>query len=401
MIQPYDLLTSLDLDSLMLFFWFTLLFDLPRYIISAIAMACVPWQSPPPKRYSTSAIVAGHNEAKTVRQCVRSLGVDEIIVVDDGSTDDMWLEVQRLKEEGIITNAIRLPSRQSKPAAINTGLAVCSGEIVLIIDADTVLAPGAVAAVLGYFSDPKVGGVSFNLKVHNERATVTTRFQAIEYSIAVSAGKRMADALGILPNVSGAAGAFRRTALEQVGGQDIEVAEDAALSMKLRDAGWQLRFAPDAIAYTNAPETMVSLLLQRLRWDSSIITIWWRKHARNLNPFGQHFSCANMLTSLDVLWFSAILPLILPVYVLWLYNSVGEVSITFLLTVFLGLCALDVILCVVTCVPLRFWPYVPYYVIVQNLVMKPMRMIALVLELTLQISRRDSYIPVHQRWKLS
>ena len=119
------------------------------------------------------------------------------------------------------------------------------------------------------------------------------------------------------------------------------------------------------------------------------------------NTFGQHFSFANMWTNLDVLWFSAILPLVLPVYVLWLYNSVGGVSITFLLTVFLGLCALDVVLCVVSCVPLRFWPYVPYYVIVQNLVMKPMRMIALVLELTLQISRRDNYIPAHQRWKLS
>jgi cellulose synthase/poly-beta-1,6-N-acetylglucosamine synthase-like glycosyltransferase len=329
MIQPYDLVTALDLNSLMVFFWFTLLFDVPRYILSAIAMAFVPWHSAPPKRYSTSAVVAGHNEAKTVRQCVCSLEVDEIIVVDDGSTDDMWLEVQRLKEENMIAHAIRLPSRQSKPAAINAGLALCSGEIVLIIDADTVLAPGAIAAVLGYFSDPNVGGVNFNLQVRNECATLTTWFQAIEYSIAVSAGKRMADALGILPNVSGAAGAFRRTALEQVGGQDIEVAEDAALSMKLRDAGWRLRFAPDAIARTIAPETMVSLLLQRLRWDSSIITIWWRKHVRNFNPFGQHFSFANMMTNLDVLWFSAILPLVLPVYVLWLYNSVGDASITF------------------------------------------------------------------------
>src|SRR5262245_51559329 len=109
MIQPYDLVTALDLNSLIIFFWCTLLFDVPRYILSAIALACVPWRSPPPKRYSTSAIVAGYNEAKTVRQCVRSLEVDEIIVVDDGSTDDMWLEVERLKEEGIIANAIRLP----------------------------------------------------------------------------------------------------------------------------------------------------------------------------------------------------------------------------------------------------------------------------------------------------
>jgi hypothetical protein len=61
MIQPYDLVTALDLQDLMLFFWFTLLFDLPRYILSAIALACVPWHSPSPKRYSTSAVVAGHN----------------------------------------------------------------------------------------------------------------------------------------------------------------------------------------------------------------------------------------------------------------------------------------------------------------------------------------------------
>src|SRR5262249_55228410 len=163
------------------------------------------------------------------------------------------------------------------------------------------------------------------------------------------------DALGILPNVSGAAGAFRRTALEQVGGQDVEVAEDAALAMKLRDAGWRLRFAPDAIARTPAPETMVSLLLQPLPWDSNIITIWWRTHPRNPNSFGRNFNFATMWTNLDVLWFSAILPLVLPVYMLWLYNSVGDASITFLLAVFLGLCAFDVILCVVACVPLRFW----------------------------------------------
>ena len=68
MIQPYDLLTALDLYSLMLFFWFTLLFDLPRYLLSAIAMACVPWHSPPPKRCSTSAVVHGNRAHEVARQ---------------------------------------------------------------------------------------------------------------------------------------------------------------------------------------------------------------------------------------------------------------------------------------------------------------------------------------------
>ena len=63
----------------------------------------------------------------------------------------------------------------------------------------------------------------------------------------------------------------------------MEVAEDADLAMNLRRHGWDLRFAPEAIARTNGPETMVDLLLQRLRWDSNTVTIWWRKYAGNLD----------------------------------------------------------------------------------------------------------------------
>ena len=48
--------------------------------------------------------------------------------------------------------------------------------------------------------------------------------------------------------------------------------------MKLRAAGWQLGYAPEAVAHTAVPATLTALTLQRLRWDASIVTIWWRKH---------------------------------------------------------------------------------------------------------------------------
>src|ERR1700730_9959015 len=115
---------------------------------------------------------------------------------------------------------------------------------------------------------------------------------------------------------------FGRSALLQVGGLGMEVAEDADLAMKLRRHGWDLRFAPEAIARTNGPETMVDLLLQRLRWDANIVTIWWRKYAGNLNLSRADFRLSNALTSLDVIWFSAILPLVLPIYIVWLWNYV-------------------------------------------------------------------------------
>jgi poly-beta-1,6-N-acetyl-D-glucosamine synthase len=402
MLTPsFDLLMALDPADLILLFWFTVIFDLPRYFISVAVIIFLPRNKLPPLQLTTSAIVAGYNESASLRACVESIEADQIVIVDDGSTDAMWEVAQSLLSEGLADVAIRLPFRSSKPAAVNAGLENCTGEIIFIVDADTILDPGAIAAALPYFADPKVGGVSCDLKLRNEEASLITRFQAIEYATSITVGKQIADMLGIMPNVSGACGAFRRSALFQVGGLGIEVAEDANLSMNLRRHGWALRFGLEAIARTNGPETILDLLLQRLRWDSSIITIWWRKYAGNLNPFLADFRLSNALTSLDTIWFSVILPLVSPIYIVWLWTYVGEFAFTLLLAIFLGLSVLELLTLLLIRIPLRLLPYIPFYICVQNLIMRPMRIVALLSEMIFIISRRDNYIPQHQRWRLS
>ncbi len=154
-----DFLLSLDPFSIALLFWFTLLFDVPRYVIGLAVISILGRKKLPPIRLTTSAIVAGHNESAAIRRCVESIEADQIIVVDDGSTDGMCHIVQQLKAEGLVDKAFCLPVRSSKITAINLALTECTGEIVLIIDADTVLAPGAIAEALPYFADPEVGGV--------------------------------------------------------------------------------------------------------------------------------------------------------------------------------------------------------------------------------------------------
>jgi len=169
------LLLSLDPASLALLFWFTLLFDLPRYVISLAVITIFERKDLPPAEFATSAIVAGHNEADTIRACVESLDVDQVIVVDDGSTDRMWTVVEQLRCEGLVHHAIRLPIRSSKVTAINMALANCIGEIVFIIDADTILEPGAIDATLPYFADPaKKPGNKKNIFSHLR----TTHFSA-------------------------------------------------------------------------------------------------------------------------------------------------------------------------------------------------------------------------------
>jgi poly-beta-1,6-N-acetyl-D-glucosamine synthase len=269
--------------------------------------------------------VAGHNEVGTIRDCVESIDADQVIVVDDGSTDGMWGVVGELRSERLVDNAIRLPIRSSKTTAINIALTSCTGEVVFIVDADTVLERDAIQRMLRYFADPHVAGVCGELQVRNETASLTTRFQAIEYAIAISMGRQVSDILDLMPNVSGAFGAFRRSALQRVGGLDMEVAEDAALTMKLRNAGYKIRFAPGAVGCTNVPETVTGLTLQRLRWDAGLITIWCRRCIGNISPLSPNFRLIEALLILDVLWFSIILPLVFPIYCVWLWSKIGEV----------------------------------------------------------------------------
>ena len=313
----------------------------------------------------------------------------------------MWKIVEQLKAEGLVHKAIRLPKRSSKITAINLALEECTGEIVFIVDADTVLEPGAIDAALPYFADPKVGGVSCDLKVENESASLTTRFQAVEYAMAISMGRQVADALDLMPNVSGACGAFRLSALRAVGGLDMEVSEDAALTMKLRNAGYKIRFAPEAVGKTRVPETLTALTIQRLRWDSGLISVWCRRCIGNISPLSPHFRLIEALVILDVIWFSIVLPLALPIYCVWLWSNVGEFAFTLLGAILIGLTALDVFMCIVARVPFRLFPYIPLYTLMQNMVMRPIRIAALVGELIFVSSRRDNYIPEQQRWRLS
>jgi len=233
-----------------------------------------------------SVIIPAHNEEKTVEVTVRSVLESnypnfEVIVVNDGSTDATEHVIIPYAMAGKIALVNR--PQGGKAVAVNTGAAVASGEIMLVIDADVAIERDALSKLALHFEDPTVAAVSGNIKVGN-RVNVLTRLQALEYVRDLNLRRRAFDILDTIPVIPGATGAFRKAAFRRVGGMDKDtVVEDMDLTLRIVKAAEDVRFEAHARSYTEAPENIQAWMRQRKRWYGGTLQAflkhrsrWWR-----------------------------------------------------------------------------------------------------------------------------
>ncbi|MFL6055792.1 MAG: bifunctional polysaccharide deacetylase/glycosyltransferase family 2 protein [Actinoallomurus sp.] len=238
-----------------------------------------------------SVIVPAYNEEVGLAATVRSLvNTDypapiEVLIVDDGSTDDTPVIGARLEREFRNVRLIRRPNG-GKPAALNTGIAHARHAVLVLVDGDTVFQRDTIGNLVRPLADPQVGAVSGNTKVANRKGMLG-RWQHLEYVIGFNLDRRMFDVLECMPTVPGAIGAFRRDALASVGGLSTEtLAEDTDLTMAICRAGWRVVYEETALAWTEAPSSLRQLWRQRYRWCYGTLQSMW-KHKRALVEGGR------------------------------------------------------------------------------------------------------------------
>jgi peptidoglycan-N-acetylglucosamine deacetylase len=227
-----------------------------------------------------SVLIPCFNEEKVIAASVARILASEwrrleILVLDDGSKDGTAAAV-RAAFEG--EPRVRLLSFENggKARALNRGLAVTKGEIVVALDADTLFPPETLPRLVRWFENPKVGAVAGNAMVGN-RLNLITRWQALEYVTAQNLERRALAALGAVTVVPGAVGAWRRDALTELGGYPSDtLAEDQDLTLAFQRAGWRVEFDSSARAYTEAPDTVAGLLNQRFRWSFGTLQCLWK-----------------------------------------------------------------------------------------------------------------------------
>jgi len=227
---------------------------------------------------TVSVLVPAYNEAIGIARSVRSL-LDsdypnlEIVVVDDGSSDETAQIVAGMDAPGL--HLVR-QDNAGKPAALNTGLALSTGEIVVMVDGDTLFERETMRLLVSPLRDPEVGAVSGNTKVGNRR-TLLGKWQHIEYVLGFNLDRRVYEVLQCTPTVPGAIGAFRRSTLATVGGVSGDtLAEDTDLTMAIGRTGQRVVYAGQARAWTEAPGGLGSLWRQRYRWTFGTMQAMWK-----------------------------------------------------------------------------------------------------------------------------
>ena len=245
---------------------------------------------PEQKHYAppVSVVIAAYNEEKVIVRTINSLLASryeefEIIVVDDGSKDKTYQTVEQYFKNH---PKVQLFTKENggKSSALNLGIKHAKYEIIIGLDADTQYDPLAIATMARHFADPEIGAVAGNVKVGN-RNSLLLQLQSTEYITNQNFGRRAFAALDAITVVPGAAGAWRKKAIVEVGYYDSDtLGEDMELTWRIRKAGYRIVFEHRALAYTEAPDTLSGLFKQRFRWIYGQLQIQWKHRDVFFNP---------------------------------------------------------------------------------------------------------------------
>ncbi|MEM5815283.1 MAG: glycosyltransferase [Candidatus Aenigmatarchaeota archaeon] len=268
MLSWYDYLT-LTTSIISFFAFFTYLLFYMENRNKAFKKPILPKKLP-----KVSILVPAYNEEKTIASTLKSLlklnypkNKLEIIAINDGSTDNTLKIMRRFRKYGV-----KVINKQNggKASALNLGLKKAKGEIIVCMDADSIVCKNALRYTIGYFDDPKVGAVASSLKVYKPK-TFWQRMQFVEYIYNIFLRKVLAfmDSVFVVP---GPFGLYRKKALKKVGGWDEKnITEDMELTFKLQKAGYKIETSLASIVYTKTPETLKRLIRQRVRWYRGFI----------------------------------------------------------------------------------------------------------------------------------
>jgi len=254
-----------------------------------------------------SILIPAYNEEKVIANTIEStLEINyphkDIIVIDDGSKDNTLMIAKRYQDKGV---RVLHKTNGGKATALNLALTFAKGELIAVLDADTLASRNSIKEIVKVFENEKdIAAVAGNIKVRNKKNWITW-CQALEYVAGIQIARRAFDLFGAITIVPGALGCFRRSVLMEAGAYDKEtIVEDFDTTIKILKSGLVVRGTTKSVAYTEAPNTLRDFYNQRKRWYRGNLQVITKHRDALANPrfgFLQKLAFPYMLIAMIVL----------------------------------------------------------------------------------------------------
>ncbi|MBR1965967.1 MAG: glycosyltransferase [Lentisphaeria bacterium] len=247
-------------------------------IVSVIAFTYKPFKGE--HAPGCSVLIPVYNESRHIYETVQSIMASdyknfEVIIIDDGSTDDSRYWIEKAKNEFDNIKTYYCEKNGGKKHALAKGFELAENEIFVTIDSDSIIAPDAMRNIVIPFENPEVGAVAGNINVKNIKEGLIPKLMDIIFVFSYEFLRSAQSKCGSVLCTPGALSAYRRDAVMPLVTEWLEktflgkktvIGEDRELTCMLLKNKWEVVYQESANAYTNMPVTYVNLCKMLLRW---------------------------------------------------------------------------------------------------------------------------------------
>jgi biofilm PGA synthesis N-glycosyltransferase PgaC len=265
------------------YFFITFIAIVPGFMNAFVAMALLLDRRPkvivdqlyPP----VTILIAAYNEERSIGSTLSGIFLQDypadirVIVINDGSSDKTVDSVKALQSAHPNLELIDLGHNGGKASALNHGLAKCTTDIIISIDADSYILKDGISHLVGrYLSDPiNTKAVAGEILIRNSRENWITKAQEWDYFLGIATIKRIQSLFQGTLVAQGAFSLYDRKTVVELGGWPEMVGEDIVLTWKILDAGHRVGHAENALAFTDCPNTLRKFINQRRRWSRGLM----------------------------------------------------------------------------------------------------------------------------------
>lgn len=276
---------------------------LNAFLISSLLFDRQPAYKVDDPQVPVTLLIAAWNEEQGIAGTLRKVaaqnyaGQIRVILIDNNSTDRTAATADTIGQELGLSLRILREERPGKHHALNRGLAEVETELVLTLDADTLMHKSAIQYIVKRMlsSPAEVCAVAGTVLVRNSRENYLTQMQEWDYFLAIASVKRLQGLYQQTLVAQGAFSLYKTEVVRATGGWPDVIGEDIVLTWQFLQAGYRVYFEPLSVAFTTVPVSILHFARQRSRWARGMI-----EGLKTVKPWEQPSIFAKYLTGVNL-----------------------------------------------------------------------------------------------------